>query len=326
MTTSDSARVGFASVPAGGERPPRWDRRGRSGFPGRLRPRADMAFGALWPPLALLVALLILWQVYALRAVGDPQVLPTPTAVYAALIAERGLLWHHTLATLQETLIGFGVSLAIGLALAALIDLSPWLRRAFYPVLVTTQTIPIITLAPLLVFWFGFGLVSKVIVVTLVCFFPIVIAAADGLRATDPELIKLYRVFGAGPLRIFWSVRAPGALPALFSGIRIAITYSVIGAIFGEYVGASEGLGFYIEQQQHNGGAGTSRVIAAIVVTALLSVGLFAATAVIERLALPWYYAQGRGADWRSEPGSADDRDARTPRRRQWETRKGSPA
>jgi ABC-type nitrate/sulfonate/bicarbonate transport system permease component len=281
--------------------------RDRAPGAGRLRPRADAragtAFGTLWPPIALLAGLLLLWQLYALRAVRDPQVLPAPTAVYAALIGQRDLLWHHTLVTLAETLIGFGVSLATGLALAAIIDLSPLLRRAFYPVLVTSQTIPIITLAPLLVFWFGFGLTSKVIVVTLVCFFPIVVAAADGLQATDPELIKLYRAFGAGPLRIFWSVRVPGALPALFSGIRIAITYSVIGAIFGEYVGASEGLGFYIQQQQHS--FATSRVIAAIGVTALLSVALFAATAVIERLALPWYYAQGRRADWRAEPGGA---------------------
>jgi ABC-type nitrate/sulfonate/bicarbonate transport system permease component len=216
-------------------------------------------------------------------------------------VTQRALLWHHTLVTLDETVIGFGASLVTGLALAALIDLSPWLRRAFYPVLVTSQTIPIITLAPLLVLWFGFELVSKVIVVTLVCFFPIVVAAADGLRATDPELIKLYRAFGAGRLRIFWSVRVPGALPAVFSGVRIAITYSVIGAIFAEYVGATDGLGFYIEQQQHT--FATNHVIAAIVVTALLSVALFAATAAIERLALPWYYAQGRGSDWRTEPG-----------------------
>jgi ABC-type nitrate/sulfonate/bicarbonate transport system permease component len=261
--------------------------------------RAGATLAALWPPLLLLAGLLLVWQVEALRGIRDPQVLPAPTAVWAALISQRDLLWHHTLITLNETLIGFGASLAAGLALATLIDLSPWLRRAVYPLLVTSQTIPIITLAPLLVFWFGFGLVSKVIVVTLVCFFPIVVAAADGLRATDPELIKLYRVFGAGPLRIFWSVRVPGALPALFSGIRIAITYSVIGAIFGEYVGAAEGLGFYIQQQQHN--FATNRVIAAIAVTALLSVALFAATAGIERLALPWYYAQGRGADWRQD-------------------------
>ena len=304
MAAPEQPRLARAAAPERPDQRAWWGTRTPVRGKGRLRarvpPRANATVAALWPPLTLLIGLLLVWQVYALRAVGDPQVLPTPAAVYAALVGQRDLLWHHTLVTLAETLIGFGVSLATGLALAALIDLSPLLRRAVYPVLVTSQTIPIITLAPLLVFWFGFGLVSKVIVVTLVCFFPIVVAAADGLRATDPELIKLYRVFGAGPLRIFWSVRVPGALPSLFSGIRIAITYSVIGAIFGEYVGASEGLGFYIQQQQHN--FATSRVIAAIAVTALLSVALFATTTAIERLTLPWYYAQGRGADWRAEP------------------------
>lgn len=262
--------------------------------------RAGLVLAAIWPPVALLAVLLVAWHLYAVRGVRDAQLLPTPGSVLDALVTQRDLLWHHTLVTLDETVIGFGASLATGLALAALIDLSPWLRRAFYPLLVTSQTIPIITLAPLLVLWFGFELVSKVIVVTLVCFFPIVVAAADGLRATDPELIKLYRAFGAGRLRIFWSVRVPGALPAVFSGVRIAITYSVIGAIFAEYVGATDGLGFYIEQQQHT--FATNHVIAAIAVTALLSVALFAATAAIERLTLPWYYAQRRGSDWRTEP------------------------
>jgi NitT/TauT family transport system permease protein len=293
VTGTQPPRVGEPGQPAG-----RMTRAlGPGGMSTWLTSRSSRTLRNVWPPLVTLGALLVLWHLYAARAIRDPQVLPTPGAVAAALASQRDLLWHHTVVTLNETLIGFGVSLATGLTLAAVIDLSPWLRRAVYPLLVASQTIPIITIAPLLVFWFGFGLTANAIVVTLVCFFPIVVAAADGLRATDPELIKLYRTFGARPLRIFWSVRVPGALPALFSGIRIAITYSVIGAIFGEYVGASEGLGFYIEQQQHT--FATNRVIAAILVTALLSLALFAATTVVERLALPWYYAQGRGSDWR---------------------------
>jgi ABC-type nitrate/sulfonate/bicarbonate transport system permease component len=245
------------------------------------------------PAVALAMVLLLAWQWYASRPEIDAQLLPTPVAVWTALVSQRDILWHHTLVTLGETVVGFAAALAAGLLLGAAIDFTPWLRRALYPLLVTSQTIPIITLALLLVLWFGFGLVSKVIVVLLVCFFPIVVALADGLRAADPELMKLYRSFGAGRVRVFWSVRLPGALPSLFSGIRIAITYSVIGAIFGEYVGASEGLGFYMELKQHE--FATAGVIAAIAVTAALSIALFVVTALIERLALPWYYAQGRG-------------------------------
>jgi NitT/TauT family transport system permease protein len=265
---------------------------------GRSAARMWHTAGLVWPPLVLLAALIALWHLAAVDGIRDPQVLPTPGSVAQALVSQWPLLLYHARVTLGETLLGFTVSLVTGLVLAALIDLSPWLRRAFYPLLVASQTIPIITLAPLLVFWFGVGLTANAVVVTLVCFFPIVVAAADGLRATDPELIRLYRTFGARSLRIFWSVRVPGALPAVFSGIRIAITYSVIGAIFGEYVGASAGLGFYIEQQQH--AFGTNRVIAGILVTALLSLALFGLTTLVERLALPWYFAQGRGGEWRA--------------------------
>ena len=247
---------------------------------------------AIVPALVLLAALVLLWQWYASQPDIDAQILPTPLAVWGVLVGQRDILWQHMLVTLQETLIGFALALAAGVAFGTLIDFSPWLRRAIYPLLVASQTIPIITLAPLLVLWFGFGLVSKSIVVLLVCFFPIVVALADGLRSADPELIRLFRAFGAGPVRIFWSVRLPGALPSLFSGVRIAIAYSVIGAIFGEYVGASAGLGFYMQLKQHS--FATAGVLAAIVVTALLSIALFASVAIIERLALPWYYLQRR--------------------------------
>lgn len=245
------------------------------------------------PALVTLALLIAVWQWFASRPGADPQVLPTPGAVWHALISQRVLLWKNTVITLRETVVGFAVAFVAGVFFATLIDFSPWLRRAIYPLLISSQTIPIITIAPLVVFWFGFGIVSKSIVVLLVCFFPISVALVDGLRAADPELIKLYRTFGAGRWRLFWSVRLPGALPTLFSGVRIAITYSVVGAIFGEYVGATGGLGWYIEQKQHD--FQTQAIIAAVAVTALLSVALFLLTAVIERLALPWYHGQRRG-------------------------------
>jgi ABC-type nitrate/sulfonate/bicarbonate transport system permease component len=258
------------------------------------RHRSSRWTAALLPAPLLLLALLLLWQAYASSPSVDQQLLPTPLAVWAAIVSQRDILWANTLVTLYETAVGFGAALVAGLLFGALIDASPWLRRALYPLLVASQTIPIITLAPLLVLWFGFGLVSKSIVVLLVCFFPIAVAFADGLRGADPELIKLFRSFGASRLRIFWSIRVPGALPALFSGVRIAVTYSVIGAIFSEYVGAEAGLGFYMQLKQHS--AATAAVLAAIVVTALASIALFALTALVERLALPWYYTQGREA------------------------------
>lgn len=248
---------------------------------------------AVWPSLAAFVALMLLWQWAASRVTGYFQTMyPTPVTVLRTLVAQRDALWANTLVTLEETLIGFAWAFVAGVFFAVVIDVSPWLRRALYPLLVASQTIPLITLAPLLVLWFGIGLLSKSIVVVLVCFFPITVGLVDGLRGVDPELIKLYRTFGAGWARLFWSVRLPGALPSLFSGVRIGITYSVVGAIFSEYVGASAGLGYFMTLKQHS--FSTAGVLATVVVTALLSVALFALVAIIERLALPWYYAQGR--------------------------------
>jgi ABC-type nitrate/sulfonate/bicarbonate transport system permease component len=254
----------------------------------RLRTIAGRAL-----PVALAVGtLLLVWQLYASRPGVDQQILPTPVAVSNALVAQHEVLWGHTLVTLYETVVGFAAAFVAGVVFAAVIDFSPWLRRAIYPLLVVSQTIPIITLAPLLVLWFGFGVLSKTVVITLVCFFPITVALVDGLRGADPELIKLYRTFGADRWRIFRAVKLPGALPALFSGVRIAVAYSVIGAIFAEYVGAEAGLGFYLVQKQH--AFATAAVLATIVVTALLSLALFGLVALIERLALPWYYLQRR--------------------------------
>ena len=254
--------------------------------------RSLRSLGSVWPSAIALLALLLLWQGYVVASGVDQQLLPTPGAVWNTLVAQREALWDNTLVTLWETVIGFAVALATGIACGVAIDFSPWLRRALYPLLVATQAIPLIALAPLLVLWFGWGMTSKAIVVTLMCFFPIVVALADGLRSADPELLKLFRSFGAGPLRVFWSSRLPGALPALFSGIRIAIAYSVIGAVIAEYVGAAAGLGLYMTLKQHS--FSTAGVLATFFVTALLSFALFALVALVERLALPWYYAQGR--------------------------------
>jgi ABC-type nitrate/sulfonate/bicarbonate transport system permease component len=256
------------------------------------RRQVGRAGGRVIPVALALGILLIAWHLYASRPDADQQILPTPVAVWNAFLAQREPLWGHTLVTLYETVVGFTAALVAGVVFAAVIDFSPWLRRAIYPLLVVSQTIPIITLAPLLVLWFGFGVLSKTVVITLVCFFPITVALADGLRGADPELIKLYRTFGADRWRIFQAVKLPGALPSLFSGVRIAVAYSVIGAIFAEYVGSEAGLGFYMLQKAH--GFATAAVLAAIVVTALLSLALFGLVALVERLALPWYYMQRR--------------------------------
>jgi ABC-type nitrate/sulfonate/bicarbonate transport system permease component len=253
--------------------------------PAPSRLRASVA--ATLPPLALVAALLIAWQAYAsLSGIGG-DVLPTPLRVLSVTRDNRGDLWHNTLPTLRATLLGFALSLTVGFALAVLVDCSRHLRRALMPVLVATQTLPIIAIAPLMVLWFGFGLTPKVLLVALVTFFPITVAFAEGFAASEPGAEALLRSMGASRSRVFRTVRLPSSLPFFFAGLRIAITYAVVAAIFAEYAGASEGLGIYMQNAKNS--FRIDLVLAAVLVSTLLTLALFALTFLVERLTIPWY-------------------------------------
>jgi putative hydroxymethylpyrimidine transport system permease protein len=237
-------------------------------------------------PAAILAAFLVVWEA-AVRLTATPVwLLPPPSAVALTLIRERELLLANARVTLVEVLVGFALALAAGVALAIVLDASPALNRVLYPLVIGSQTIPIPAIAPLLLIWFGYGLLPKVLVTALVGFFPIVVNTADGLRSVDRETDQLLRSLGAGRWSRFRLLRFPSALPALFSGAKIAVAICVIGAVFGELVGAKAGLGYLltraIAQFQ------TERVIAAIVLLSLIATLLFAAIALVERLAMPW--------------------------------------
>jgi ABC-type nitrate/sulfonate/bicarbonate transport system permease component len=254
------------------------------------------AGGELWravkllaPPLALVAVLVAFWQWYVVANDVRPSTLPSPGRVVREGWRFRGDLWDNTLTTLAETSIGFSLSVVIGVVFAVAIDFSRTVRRALYPLLVASQTLPIIAIAPLMIIWFGFGLMPKVIVVILVTFFPITVALSDGFRSTDAEAMDLLGSMGANRWDVFRYVRLPSALPAFFSGLRIAITYAVVGAVFAEYVGAKKGLGIYMQLQKNS--FRTDLVLAAVLVTALLSVSLFLLVAAVQRLAIPWYAA-----------------------------------
>ena len=227
------------------------------------------------PAIVLIVALLALWQLYVQVSQISPRFLPAPTAIVTALVNNWPVIYDNTVQTMLETVLGITIATLFGLLMAILLDVSNWMRRAIYPLLVTSQTIPMIALAPLLLIWIGFDIRSKLIVVILYCFFPIAVASADGLTSIEPELINLLRSMRASRWQILWMVRLPAAMPACFSGLRIAATYSVVGAIFGEYVGGEKGLGIYMQRATNS---------------AVLSLFLFGLVSVIERLALPWYH------------------------------------
>ncbi len=188
--------------------------------------------------------------------------------------------------TLLEVVVGFALALTVGLLLAFLIDASPTLDRAVYPLVVASQTVPVPAIAPLLLIWFGYGLLPKVLVTALIGFFPIVVATVDGLRSADRETLAMLRTFGANGRTLFRLVRLPAALPAIFSGAKIAIAVCVIGAVFGEFVGAREGLGYLLTRAIAQ--FRTDRVIAAVVLLSLMGIGLFLIVSLLERLLLPW--------------------------------------
>ncbi|OZM80267.1 nitrate ABC transporter permease [Pseudonocardia sp. MH-G8] len=247
-------------------------------------------WGRVLPPLVLVTLGLLGWQWYVTAAGVRPQVLPSPLRVLEQGWAYREQIWANTVPTLQVTAVGFGVSLALGWTLAIAVDFSPWLRRALTPLLVASQTLPIIAIAPLLIIWFGFGLLPKVVVIALVTFFPIAVGLIEGFAATDRQATDLLRSMGASRWEQFRYVRLPGALPQFFTALRIGITYAVTGAIFAEYVGATAGLGIFMSLQKNS--FRTDLVLAAVLVTALLSVTLFLLTYAVQRLVIPWYRAE----------------------------------
>ncbi len=259
-------------------------------WPALRKPLAKSLSGAArrWLP-ALLIALFIVgcWEAYVRVFDVQTWLLPAPTDIGGALRDDAGLLWRHTRATLLEIGVGFGLALAAGIALATAIGLSRTLERALYPFIIASQTIPIIVIAPMLLIWVGYGLAPKVIVVALISFFPIVVNMVDGLKAVDRDLMNLMRTLGASRAQMFFKAQAPTSMPYLFSGIRVAVAVSVIGAVIGEWVGSSEGLGYLMIRSKPQ--FLTERVFAAIAILSALGVGLFASVGIVERLAIPWW-------------------------------------
>ncbi len=247
-----------------------------------------------WAPVAVIaVAAIGIWEaVVALEDIPNWK-LPAPSAVGEALWGDRADLARHTWVTLEEVLIGFGIALGAALLLATLIHMSRTMERVVYPPAIASQTLPIIVIAPLLLAWVGYGLQHKVIVVALISFFPILVNTVDGLRSTDGDLLNLMRALGANRWQMFLKAQVPHGLPYMFSGIKIAVTASVIGAVVGEWVGSSEGLGYVALRSKSQ--FLTERVYAAIFLLGAMGVGLFLAAGLAQRVMVPWHGRQRGG-------------------------------
>jgi ABC-type nitrate/sulfonate/bicarbonate transport system permease component len=257
--------------------------------PGRRRPRLA---GRVLPPLVFSVVVLGGWQAYTELADISPLLLPSPWEVANSVVDNAALFARNAVVTLTEILLGFTLGAVAGIGLAVLLTYSLLAERAVYPWLVASQMVPIVAVAPILVVWFGFTIVPKVIVVALVCFFPIVVNTIDGLKAVDPEMVRLMRTLGMSRPRIMRSVRVPSALPYLFSGLKVAMALSVIGAVFGEWVGASEGLGYLMLAL--NNQLATVDLFAAVLVLSIMGIVLFFLVGLVERLVIPWHHESRR--------------------------------
>ena len=245
----------------------------------------------LAPAALILLGAIVLWQGVATLESVDDLTLASPLETAESLSDDRELLWDNALVTLSEVALGLAIAVLVGVGSAVAMHLVRPLRDAAYPLLVASQAIPIVVLAPIFVLAFDYGIGPKLAIVALICFFPITVNVLDGLRSVDPSLLKLMRSLGAARLGTLRRAELPAALPHFFTGLRVAATVSVIGAVFGEWAGADEGLGRLVLLA--NTQLETPRVYAGIVVLTLMAVALFALVALAERLAVPWRRSEG---------------------------------
>lgn len=244
------------------------------------------------PPALLLAALIGAWELYVDLGGVDSLILPSPHQVASALYDQRSLLWSSFLVTAREVVLGILVAALTGLVLAVAIHFSQAFRRAAYPLVIASQAVPVVLIAPVLTFWLGFGIAPKLVVVALVSFFSIVVTTLAGLESVDPDLLKLMRTFDAPRRRTFWHVELPAALPGVFTGAKIAVAVSVIGAVFAEWNGSNSGLGYLIVVSLPQLQPAVS--VAAVVIMSVFAILLFGLLTLAERRTLPWAY-ESRG-------------------------------
>jgi NitT/TauT family transport system permease protein len=241
-------------------------------------------------PAVTLSLAIVAWQLFVVGLRLPEYLLPAPTHIAAAIVAEWRYLLYHTAVTLWEIVLGFALAVGVGVPLAMLIVYSPLMEKSLYPLLVASQAVPKIAVAPLLIFWAGLGLFPKILVAFAITFFPIVIDTVVGLRMVEPEMLHLARSMGAGERKIFFKIRFPSALPNVFAGLKVAVTLAVVGAIVAEFIQADQGLGYAL--QQATSVLNTRLAFATIFILAVIGIVLFALVEALERRLTPWSAAR----------------------------------
>lgn len=236
--------------------------------------------------LITISCLIIIWQIITTIFQIKDYILPSPLKVLKVILSQYHLLFSHTLVTLYEAILGFVISIIVALILSFVMSISSNIKKIVYPLLLISQTIPIIALAPIILIWFGVSILPKIIIVVLVCFFPVCVNTIEGLESSDKDMINLLKTMGANKFTIFKEITLPSALPQFFAGLKISATYSVMGAIIGEWLGAKSGLGIYMTRAMSS--FRTDMLFASIIIIIFISILFFKITEVFEMLCIPW--------------------------------------
>jgi ABC-type nitrate/sulfonate/bicarbonate transport system permease component len=241
-------------------------------------------------PIIFIILFIVIWDTAVRLYNIEPWILPDPISVFKTFFSNLQFLIEHSKSTMAAAFIGLFLAVIVAVLLSIIMDYSYFLKKGLYPLIIISQTIPIIAVAPLFIIWFGFGLLPKVVVVALVCFFPAAVSLIQGMESADPEVISLLSVMGAKPWKIIKLVKIPAALPSFFSGLKIAGTYAVMGAVIGEWLGAKKGLGVFMTRATH--AYQLDKVLSAIVIISLISLVIFVIIDITARIIMPWYYKE----------------------------------
>lgn len=237
-------------------------------------------------PILAISGILILWQSLSISGVVPKFMLPSPTDVVKAFIGDFFLLMHHAKTTLAEAFLGLSMGILLGFLVAVLMDRFTLAYKAIYPVLVITQTIPTVAIAPLLVLWLGYGLLPKITLIIITSFFPITIGLLDGFRCSDPDAINLMKAMGANRMQRFYHIKLPSSLSHFFAGLRISVSYSIIGAVVAEWLGGFSGLGVYMTRVRKS--YSFDKMFAVIFFISLISLLLMVGVTFLQKALMPW--------------------------------------
>ena len=233
-----------------------------------------------------IIILILIWHFISVKNIVPSYMLPKPMDVLDALIQDRKILLEHSLITLEEAFYGLLIGIIIAFVMATLMDECNFLYKALYPVMVITQTIPTIAIAPLLVLWMGFGVEPKIALVVITTFFPIAVGLLDGYKNVDKDSVNLLRSMGAGKIKIFRHIKMPNALPYFFSGLKVSASYAIVGAVISEWLGGFEGLGVYMTRVKK--AYAFDKMFAVIIVIIVISLLLMKCVNVLRKMVMPW--------------------------------------